>query len=110
MPKKLTPVQQLKEIKAALNLAAAPTIRIEGTGIRTTEYPMSEPERIKWLGDETLLCRNKISLLEECLSGFMLSGAINGMYISPEMATWAQRKLLAKTRTPVQVWQEIIKK
>jgi len=40
--------QQLKEIKCILDLALAPTIRIE----KDTEYPMSEAERVQWVVNE----------------------------------------------------------
>jgi hypothetical protein len=54
--------------------------------------------------------QTKIENLEECLAGFMLVGALNGIYIDPELTDWAQEQLKNKKRTPVQVWQEIYKK
>ena len=51
--------------------------------------------------------KQKIADLEECLAGFMGVGAMNGMYLSPEMVEWCQLKLRGATRTPVQVWREI---
>jgi hypothetical protein len=44
-----TAAQQLKEIKGILNLALAPTIRIEKDDV---EYPMTEAERVQWVVNE----------------------------------------------------------
>ena len=50
----MTAAQQLKEIKGILNIALAPTIRIEYGKHKNdaTEYPMTEVERVQWLADE----------------------------------------------------------
>ena len=49
----------------------------------------------------------RIADLEECLAGFMVTAALNGAYLTPEMSDWAKAKLKGKQRTPVQVWREI---
>ncbi len=49
----------------------------------------------------------RIADLEECLAGFMLCGAMNGMYISPEMETWCKKMLKGRTRTPAQIWRDL---
>lgn len=48
-----------------------------------------------------------IDNLEECLAGFMLTAAMNGVYIDQEMQEWAMKRLVSKQRTPVQVWHEV---
>lgn len=53
----MTAAQQLKAIHDILNIALAPTIRIEwekrGKRVKdATEYPMTEVERVQWLANE----------------------------------------------------------
>lgn len=57
---------------------------------------------------KTVSPKQRIEDLEECLAGFMLTGAANGMFIDTEMANWCRARLLGKQRTPVQVWREIV--
>ncbi len=49
----------------------------------------------------------QISDMEECLAGFMICGALNGMYLTPEMEEWCTKVLTGKKRTPAQIWQEL---
>lgn len=47
----MTAAQQLKEIKGILNLAFAPTIRMDNKD-GGTEYPMTQAERVQWVVNE----------------------------------------------------------
>lgn len=55
--------QQLKEIKGILNLALAPTIRIE----KGVEYPMSEAERVQWIVNELRDKNRELDAIPKCL-------------------------------------------
>ena len=49
----------------------------------------------------------QIAEIEECLAGMMICGALNGMYLSPEMEAWCTKVLGGKKRTPAQIWLEL---
>lgn len=61
----MTPSQQLKEIKGILNMALAPTLKIERRGRSQVERPMTEVDRVQWLADEYREAKRELNNIAE---------------------------------------------
>lgn len=67
----MTPSKQLKEINGILNIALAPTIRIERDtkSPHGVEYPMTTAERVQWLADELKKKNDELDAIAEEQAG-----------------------------------------
>lgn len=67
----MTSKEELKAINGILNIALAPTIRIERDAKSPygVEYPMTTAERVQWLADELKKKNNELDAIAEEQAG-----------------------------------------
>lgn len=69
LPLAMTVSEQLKTIHGILNVALAPTLKIEGRGNNACERPMSTVERVQWLANEYREAKRELDHLAEEAAG-----------------------------------------